>query len=83
MPTLRLSVEPEFCGPFSVGTVQLIKELREHLGVGLAEAHEYVSRCVDGEQVEITVSNEKAELLLRAIADYPPPAKVSAETLSD
>jgi hypothetical protein len=52
--TVYLRVEPVFCGPASVGTVELIKLVRERLGLSLAEAKAYVDRCVfDGETVEI------------------------------
>lgn len=83
MPILRIRIEPEFCGPVSVGTIAPVKVLCEELGIRLGEAKEYIDRCVfGGETVDIEV--ESAELA-RSIADKlnatPPPAKVCAEVV--
>lgn len=73
MTTVRLSIEPELCGPVSVGTVTVIKLLCDHLRVSLAEAKGYVDRCVfDGEEVELTApSAEAAAQLVAALAKLP------------
>ena len=82
MATLLLKVEPCIRFRVSVGTTSLIKLLRQHLNPGLAEAKEYVDRCVfGGEEVAIVVSEDTANLLLRELTDYPLPAKVTARIL--
>ncbi len=80
MTTVRLSIEPELCGPVSVGTVAVIKLVREHLGVSLAEAMDSVNRCVfDGEEVELFApSTETATRLVAALAELPPHPLVRA-----
>lgn len=81
MPTLLLSVEPRLVGPVSVGTVDIIKILREHLGIDLVMAKRYVDRCVfDGEQpVRIPLPSLQAgNAILSALEGYPPPALVRA-----
>jgi hypothetical protein len=54
VPIVHLRVDPVFCGPASVGTVELIKLIRECFGLSLADAKAYVDRCVfAGEDVAI------------------------------
>lgn len=48
MATVHLRVEPASCGPASVGTVGLVKLVRQRFGLSLAEAKGYVGRCVFG-----------------------------------
>ena len=83
MPILRICIEPEFCGPVSVGTIAPVKVLREELGIRLGEAKEHIDRCVfGGETVDIEIESVE---LARSIADKlnatPPPAKVRAEVV--
>ena len=60
MATVHLNVEPVFCGPASVGTVELIKLVRERFGLSLAEAKAYVDRCVfDGETVALVAPTDE------------------------
>ena len=56
---LRLTVDPKFCGPVSVGTVDLIKILRDRLNLKLSEAKHYVDDAVyGGEVVDIPLTPE-------------------------
>lgn len=84
MAILRIRIEPELCGPFSVGTIAPIKVLREQLGIGLLEAKEYIDRCVFGsEVVDIEVeSAELAESVAAHLRATPGPAKVHAEVVA-
>ena len=68
-----LSIEPLMAGPLSVGTVEVIRLLRVHAHLGLAEAKHLVDRCVfDGESVRIpTPSPSDAAALAAALADLP------------
>jgi hypothetical protein len=79
--TLRLSIEPELCGPISVGTVAVIRLVSEHLGVSLREAMAHVDRCVfAGEEVELDVpSCDVATRFAKAIAALPAHPRVRAE----
>jgi hypothetical protein len=59
MVEVVLSIEPDLCGPFSVGTVGVIRLLSRELDLELFEACEYVNRCVfDGETVVIPAPSE-------------------------
>lgn len=73
MASIVLRIEPDLCGPFSVGTVAVIKSLQSALGLGLDEAADYVNRCVfDGETVEIPApSLETAERAIALLAENP------------
>lgn len=69
---LRVTIEPRFCGPVSVGTVGLIMLLKNRCGFGLAESKSYVDRAVfGGESVEIplpsTVDGETLASDIRAM----------------
>lgn len=79
--TLRLSIEPELCGPISVGTVAVVKLVSEHLGVSLREAMALVDRCVfDSEEIEIDApSSDAATRLVDAIAALPAHPRVHAD----
>lgn len=74
MPTLVLSVDPVFCGPMSVGTIELIRLLQSRFNFSLSVAKSYVDRCVfDGEAVSIEVASqgeaeETAELVSKLIS---------------
>jgi hypothetical protein len=71
--SIVLRIEPDLCGPVSVGTVGVIQSLQNALGLGLDEAADYVNRCVfDGETVEIPApSVEDAERAIRLLAQSP------------
>jgi hypothetical protein len=78
--SVRLSVEPRFLGPMSVGTVEVIKLVSVHASVGLTEAKRLIDRCVfDGEPVVISMpSAEAAELFLRAVSALPGKPRINA-----
>jgi hypothetical protein len=80
-----LRIEPELCGPFSVGTVAVIELVREHFELGLGSAAAYVNRCVfDGETVDIPApSTLAAARFLIAIAGLPPVPRVVATLKSE
>jgi hypothetical protein len=49
-----LRIEPELCGPISIGTVSVIQLVAKHLELSLSVAKRSVDRCVfEGEQVHI------------------------------
>ncbi|MEZ4404912.1 MAG: hypothetical protein R3A52_00260 [Polyangiales bacterium] len=78
---VRLAIDADILGPFSVGTVSVIRVVREHLGLSLAAAKALVDRCAfGGETVEIAVeSSQKAHALalaLRALEGAPPSGDV-------
>jgi len=64
---LRISVNPMLCGPVSVGTVDLIKVIREHCNFGLGQAKEYIDEAVFG----------------GAIVDIPLPDETDGQALVD
>lgn len=69
---LRLAIEPRFCGPVSVGTVNLIQLIMERCGFGLVRSKDYVDRAVfAGETVDIPlpshVDGEKLVLEIMAL----------------
>jgi hypothetical protein len=68
-----MRIEADLCGPVSVGTVGVIKLLRDRLALDLRTANEYVDRCVfDGESVVIPApSLEAAEGVVTALAAHP------------
>jgi len=78
VPTIQLRVEPVFCGPSSVGTVELIKLIRKRFGLSLADANAYVDRCVfAGEIVTIPAeSPETAAAFAREAVALQTPAKI-------
>jgi len=85
MPVIRLSIEPTFCGPMSVGTIAHIELLREQLNLPLAVAKQLIDRCVfEGEEVEITVASlKRATALVDALRGIPGPAIVRVEVDED
>lgn len=80
MVSVRLEIEPEMCGPISVGTGAVIRLLSEHLALSLKESFDYVNRCVfDGERVELPApSSAAANALIRALAELPAVPKIRA-----
>ncbi len=76
MPTVQLRIDPRFCGPASVGTVEVIRLLCTHLGLSLVDAKAYVDRCVfEGDVVSIhTKSIAAAHAFASAATELPPPA---------
>ena len=84
MVYVTLRIEPELCGPLSVGTVKIIRLISEHLGIGLAVALGYVDRCVfEAEELDIPApSAAAAARLLSAISALPPSPRVVASVRS-
>ncbi|MEO7032587.1 MAG: hypothetical protein ABI548_02060 [Polyangiaceae bacterium] len=80
MTTISVNIEADLCGPVSVGTVGVIKALMSHLGLGMSEAQDLISRCVfDGERVEIAApSRAVAEALLAAWLRTPAAPRIHA-----
>lgn len=73
---VRVTIEPVLLfGLVSVGTVPVVKAVREHAGLGLAPAHKLVSRAVfGGEAIFVEVADLKgAEALIAALeaCDHP------------
>jgi hypothetical protein len=74
--TVCLRVEPVFCGPASVGTVRLIKLIRERFGLSLVDAKAQVDRCVfGGETVALTAPAEEAAAFAREVTTLESAAK--------
>jgi hypothetical protein len=77
---LVLKITPRFLGPASVGTVELIKLLRQQLALPLSAAKGFVDRCVfDGETVVIPLPDSVDSAgLLNAIKSLDTPAVIDA-----
>ena len=80
MTAVRLAIEPDLCGPVSVGTVAVIKALSVHLGLELAVAEAAVSRCAfEAEPVVLRApSQAAAQALLDTLAALPIAPRVRA-----
>jgi hypothetical protein len=80
MPQLDLSIDGDCCGPLSVGTVAVIRAIGKHLELSLAEATEFVNRCVfDGERVSLPApTRSAAEALLAEFARLPAAPRLHA-----
>lgn len=83
MATVALTIEPEFCGPVSMGTVAVIRALTAHLGLSVGEAEAFVDRCVTaGERVAIPAPTRlAAEALLSAFQRVPAAPRIHAVIL--
>jgi len=77
---IALSIEPELCGPMSIGTVAVIRAIENCLGLPLAEANAVVDRCVfEGEEAELAApSRAAAEALLAEFARLPAAPRIRA-----
>lgn len=77
---VRISIEPRFLGPASLGTVEVIQLVRTHAGLDLEEAKHLVDRCVFGGESALVPmpSCQAAEAFTRAVSSLPGPAKVQA-----
>ncbi len=80
MPNIELTIEPEFCGPISMGTVAVIRALMTHSGLPLEAAVALVDRCTfAGERVAVpTPSQSAAAALLAALRQVPAASRISA-----
>ena len=83
MATISLTIEPDFCGPISMGTVAVIRALMAHLSLSVNEAEALVDRCVTaGERVAIAApSRFAAEALLAAFQLVPAAPRIHATLL--
>jgi hypothetical protein len=80
MTKIVLIIEGELCGPMSIGTVAVIRALEKHLGLSLAEANEWVDRCVfEGEQITLDAPTQlAAEALLAELQRLPAAQRIHA-----
>lgn len=80
MAKLCLCIEPDMCGPVSVGTVAVIRVLEHELGLALGEALGWVDRAVfEGETVSVPApSPEAAARCARRLSDLRSGARVTA-----
>lgn len=84
MVTVTLRIQPELCGPVSVGTVVVIRALQEHLGLPLKDAFDAVNAAVfDGETVHLSApSREAADALIAALSALPPVPRIAVDVLA-
>ena len=82
---VALKVTPVFCGPASVGTVNLIKVVRESMGVSLAEAKELVDDSVfKGEELHLEfVSRDQAQSFVHQVQELDGPASFEAKIIDN
>ena len=80
MVTVQLSIEADLCGPFSMGTVAVVKTVQAHLGLSLDEAANAVNECVfDGQRVSLRApSLTAARALLASFAKLPAAPRITA-----
>jgi hypothetical protein len=80
MVLVTLSVEPDLCGPVSVGTVCLVKLLAEWLELPLAQSVSAVDRCVfEGDSLRVRFSSpDLARRLLRQLSELPLANRINA-----
>jgi len=80
MHQIELTIDGDLCGPMSIGTVAVIRAIQKHLGLPLAEANEYVDRCVfEGEKVTLPAATRAAaEALLAEFEQLPAAPRIHA-----
>lgn len=80
MTWVCLSIEPELCGPISIGTARVVRLVMLHAQLGLNDAIRFVDRCVfDGDTVRIpTPSTSDARELVAALTSLSEPPKLTA-----
>ncbi len=85
MSTVHLRIEPDLCGPVSVGTVRVIHLLSDCLALSLSEALDYVDRAVfDGETVAIVApSAEAAERFVQESRALRTPARLHVRVATE
>lgn len=91
MPSVKLSIQPQLCGPVSFGTIDVIRAVQSCAGLSLVEAKALVDQCVfhgefvavfHSETVTITgVTDADADGLITKLRGLPdaPPLDVSTE----
>ncbi|HMS41531.1 MAG TPA: hypothetical protein PKE69_14965 [Pyrinomonadaceae bacterium] len=77
---LAIKIQPILIDSISVGTVEIIKLIREELNLDLAKAKAYIDRCVfDGETVLIPIPiGIDVERLLAKIRELETRPKIEA-----
>jgi hypothetical protein len=80
VPQIVLSIEADLCGPMSIGTVAVIRAIAKHLGLSLAQANEFVDRCVfEGQKITLPAATRaQAEALLAEFAQLPAAPRIHA-----
>ena len=80
MTAVVLRIEPDLCGPVSVGTVGVIRVLERSLRLALPDALSVVNRAVfDGETVRVPAPSERAAAeCVDLLADVQASARVRA-----
>jgi len=80
MIRIVLTIQGDLCGPMSIGTVAVIRAIEKHLGVSLAEANDFVDRCVfHGEKVTLLApTRARAEALLVEFGRLPAAPRIRA-----
>ena len=75
--TVHLRIEPDLCGPISVGTAGIVLLLRDVLELSLDQAFEYANRCIfENETVTIPArSPETARDFVQRVRALRSPAK--------
>jgi hypothetical protein len=83
MATVTLRIEPELCGPMSIGTVAVVKLVAEHFALGFSTAIAYVDRCVfEGQGVDIPAQSlTAAERFVVAVQALPRVPRVVASVI--
>ncbi|MDF7809559.1 hypothetical protein P4E94_19130 [Pontiellaceae bacterium B12219] len=74
-----MKIKPVFSGPMSVGTIELIKLLRERLSLSLREAKTFVDSCVfDNQEISIPVPEGiDAHKIISEIQELDTPAQIN------
>lgn len=75
-----LTIEGDFCGPMSIGTVAVIRAIEKRLGLSLSEANGFVDRCVfERETVTLAApTRAAAEALLAEFSQLPAASRIHA-----
>lgn len=84
-PRVRITIEPDLCGPVSVGTGAVVRLLSAELALPLGEALSLVDRAVyERHTLELAApSLETARRLVASLSALRSPARVRAELLAD
>jgi hypothetical protein len=83
MPVIEMTIEAEFCGPVSMGTVAVVRALMTHADLPMEQAVALVDRCTfAAERVVVPVpSHARALALLAALQRVPAAPRIRASLL--